>query len=93
MAPERRRKLFRTVTILTVVAVVGCAVWIMARRLGLAPDYDFGAGAYYYADIPGFENVVRDDAYHTDVPVWMHVVLFLAWGWLMYRLWCWLDKK
>ena len=62
MAPERRRKLFKAVTILTVVAVLGCAVWIMARRLGLSPDYDFGAGAYYYADIPGFENVVRDDA-------------------------------
>ena len=93
MAPERRKKLYRTVTILTVVAVLGCAVWIMAHRLGLAPEYDFGAGAYYYADIPGYENVVRDDAYHTDIPVWIHIVLFLAWGWLMYRLWVWIDNR
>ena len=93
MAQERRRKLYKTVTILTVVAVLGCAVWIMAHRLGLAPEYDFGAGAYYYADIPGYENVVRDDAYHTDIPVWIHVVLFLAWGWLMYRLWVWIDNR
>ena len=93
MRPERRKKLYRTVTILAVVAVLGCAVWIMARQLGLAPEYDFGAGAYYYADIPGYENVIRDDAYHTDIPVWIHIVLFLAWGWLMYRLWVWIDKR
>ena len=93
MGPERRRHLYKTVTALAVVAVLGCAVWIMARRLGLAPEYDFGAGAYYYADIPGYENVVRDDVYHTDVPVWIHIVLFLAWGWLMYRLWVWIDKR
>ena len=93
MRPERRKKLYKTVTILAVVAVLGCAVWIMARQLGLAPEYDFGAGAYYYADIPGFENVIRDDAYHTDIPVWIHIVLFLAWGWLMYRLWVWIDKR
>ena len=93
MASERRRKLSKAVTILAVVAVLGCAVWIMARQLGLAPEYDFGAGAYYYADIPGFEKVVRDDVYHTDVPVWVHVVLFLGWGWLMYRLWVWIDKR
>ena len=93
MRPERRKKLYKTVTILAVVAVLGCAVWIMARQLGLAPEYDFGAGAYYYADIPGYENVIRDDAYHTDIPVWIHIVLFLAWGWLMYRLWVWIDKR
>ena len=93
MAPERRKKLFKAVTALTVVAVLGCAVWIMAHRLGLAPEYDFGAGAYYYADIPGYENVIRDDAYHTDIPVWIHIVLFLAWGWLMYRLWVWIDNR
>jgi len=93
MAPERRRKLLRAVTVFTAVAVLGCAVYIMARRLGLAPEYDFGAGAYYYADIPGYEQVVREDAYHTDIPVWVHVVLFLGWGWLMYRLWVWIDGR
>ena len=93
MTQERRRKLYKAVTILMIVAVLGCAVWIMAHRLGLSPEYDFGAGAYYYADIPGYENVVRDDSYHSDVPVWIHIVLFLAWGWLMYRLWVWIDNR
>ena len=93
MNPKRRKRIFRAVTILTVVAVLGCAGYIMACRLGLSPDYDFGAGAYYYADIPGFESVVRDDPYKTEVPLWVHVVLFLGWGWLMYRLWVWIDSR
>ena len=90
---SRRDKIFKVVTILVVVAIVFCALWIMAGRQGLVPGYDFGAGAYYYADIPGFDKVVRDDVYHTKVPVWIHIVLFLAWGWLMYRLWVWIDKR
>ena len=93
MASERRKRIFRAVTILTVVAVLGCAVYIMICRLGLAAEYDFGAGAYYYADIPGFESVVRDDSYRTEVPLWVHIVLFLGWGWLMYRLWVWIDGR
>lgn len=93
MATRRRNTLFKVVTALAVVAIWGCAVYIMANRLGLSPDYDFGAGAYYYADIPGFDKVVRDDVYHTKVPVWVHIVLFLAWGWLMYRLWVWVDNR
>ena len=93
MAPERRKRIFRMVTVLMAVAVLGCAVYIMACRMGLSSGYDFGAGAYYYADIPGYENVIRDDVYHTDVPVWVHIALFLAWGWLMYRLWVWIDRR
>ena len=41
---------------------------MVLSRMGLASGYDFGAGAYYYADIPGFERIVRDDVYHTDIP-------------------------
>ena len=74
-------------------AILAAAVYIMVRRIGLNPELDFGAGAYYYADIPGFESVVRDDAYRTEVPLWVHIVLFLGWGWLMYRLWVWIDSR
>ncbi len=88
-----REKITKVVTILVVVAILVCALWIMANKLGLAPGYDFGAGAYYYADIPGYEEIFRDDVYKTNVPYWVHVVLFLCWGWLMYRLWIWIDKR
>lgn len=88
-----KEKIFKVVTILVVVTILICAGWIMGRHLGLVPEYDFGAGAYYYADIPGFENILKDEGYHTKVPYWVHVILFLCWGWLMYRLWVWIDKR
>lgn len=91
---ERRRKLiFKTVTIIMAVAVLVTAGYIMFNRLGLIDGYDFGVGAYYYVDIPGFDNIVDEDAYRTSVPLWVHLVLFVAWGWLMWRLWLWIDRK
>ena len=65
----------------------------MVRGLGLAPEYDFGAGAYYYADIPDYEKIVRDDAYVSGLPLWAAILLFLAWGALMYLLWIWIDRR
>ncbi len=86
-------KLFKAVTIVMVVTVLVIAIYIMVNRLGLVEGYDFGGGAYYYVDIPEFEKIVDQDAYKTSVPVWVHVVLFIAWGWLMWRLWLWIDGK
>ena len=90
---NKNHKIFKVITIIVVVITLFLAGWIMANQLGLVEGYDFGAGAYYYADIPGFESVVREDAYRTEVPLWVHVVLFLGWGWLMYRLWVWIDSR
>ena len=64
----------------------------MVNGLGLVPEYDFGAGAYYYADIPDYQNVVHDDSFTTSVPVWVHIVLFLVWGAIMWWLWKRIDK-
>ena len=88
-----KEKAFKVVTILVVVAILVCALWIMGNHLGLVQGYDFGAGAYYYADSPGIENIEKEGVYTTKVPYWVHVVLFLCWGWLMYRLWVWIDKR
>lgn len=89
----RKDKIIRTVTAVVAVAVLICSIVIVTLRLGLVEGYDFGAGAYYYADIPGFEKIMNDEAYRTSVPVWVHILLFLGWGWLMYRLWVWIDSK
>ena len=89
----KKNSIFKVVTILAVVAILVCAVYIMAHRLGLSDELDFGAGAYYYADIPDFDKIVNNDSYTTRVPTWVHIVLFLAWGWLMYRLWVWIDGR
>ena len=90
---DRRKKIMTAVTVGVFVAVVICAVYIAANCLGVVDGYDFGAGAYYYADIPGYENLINEDSYKASVPVWVHIVLFLAWGWLMYRIWNWIDRK
>lgn len=89
----RKDKIIRTVTAIVAAAVLICSIVIVTLRLGLVEGYDFGAGAYYYADIPGFEKIMNDEAYKTSVPVWLHIVLFLGWGWLMYRLWVWIDSR
>ena len=90
---KHKDKILPAVTAIMVVAVVICAIVIAARGLGVVEGYDFGAGAYYYADIPGFEKILNDDVYKTSVPLWLHIILFLAWGWLMWRLWVWIDRR
>ncbi len=87
------RKLMKIFGIVFVVAVIGLAVYIMANGLGLVDGLDFGAGAYYYADIPQFAKYVNGEHFKSAFPMWSHIVLFLICGVLMYKLWIWLDKK
>lgn len=86
------RKAGRAVTVAVAVVTVLLTLHIMAHGLGLVPELDFGAGAYYYTDIPGYEQYVRDDVYQARLPDGVYVALFLGWGWLMYRLWKRIDR-
>ena len=88
-----RNILYKAVTIIMVVTVLVLSVYILVNKLGLVEGYDFGGGAYYYVDIPEFEKIVNQDGYSAKTPLWVHVALFLSWGWLMWRLWLWIDKK
>ncbi|MCD7904523.1 MAG: hypothetical protein LUC97_04285 [Clostridiales bacterium] len=74
-------------------AVVLLALYIMKNGLGLAEGLDFGAGAYYYADIPNFESIVNTNVYTSPVPMWVLILLFLIWGFLMYKLWQFVAGK
>ncbi len=91
----RKHKLFKVITIVMVVITLVLALYIMAHRLGVVSSYDFGAGAYYYADIPAeqYGKIAPQGDYQTSVPRWMYYVLFVAWGWLMWRVWIWVDRK
>ena len=91
---DKNHTIFKVITIAVVVITLFLAVWIMANQLGLVEGYDFGAGAYYYADIPTeqYSEIVNEDAYQTSIPKWIYYVLFFAWGWLMWRLWCWIER-
>lgn len=73
--------------------VLGAAVYIMVNGLGLNPDLDFGAGAYYYADIPDYQQTLDWDSYTARLPFVVYLLLFLAWGFLMWRIWKRLDRK
>lgn len=90
----KRKVVYRIVTAVAAVTIVVTALWIMLGGRGLSPEYDFGAGAYYYADIPNFEEVLpKSEQNPTTIPIIVYILLFLAWGWLMWRLWVWVDGK
>ena len=85
-------KIFKVITIAVVVVTLIIALFIMANGLGLVDSLDFGAGAYYYADIPGFEKFVRNDAYDSKLPLWLAILLFFVWGAFVYWLWTKIDS-
>ena len=92
---NQNHKIFKVITIVMVVITLFLAGWIMANRLGLVEGYYFGAGAYYYADIPTeqYSEIVNEDAYQTSIPKWIYYILFFAWGYLMWRLWVWIETR
>ena len=92
MASKKKHKAFVVITVAVAVITIVVALYIMFHGLGLVEGLDFGAGSYYYADIPDFEKYVDPDAYRSHLPLWLAIVLFLAWGWLMFQLWKWVDK-
>ena len=74
------------------IAAIAEAVHIMKNGFGLLEQLDFGAGAYYYADIPGFASLVNGSHYQSSVSMPILIILFLIWGFLMYRLWTWMES-
>ena len=80
------------ITIAVVVVTLVVAAYIMLYGLGLQDSLDFGAGAYYYADIPEFEKYTESTHFQARWPFWVYAGLFLTWGALMYGLWKYIDK-
>ena len=74
------------------IAAIAEAVHIMINGFGLLDQLDFGAGAYYYEDIPGFASLVNGSHYQSPVSMPILIILFLIWGFLMYRLWTWMES-
>lgn len=75
------------------IILIGSVLYIMCNHLGLVDSLDFGAGAYYYADIPNFAKLVDGSHYTSETPMSVLIILFLIWGGLMYKLWTFLEKK
>ena len=90
---KKSRKILKWATVILAVVTLCLALYIMWNRLGLSPDYDFGAGAYFYADDPAIQDLSERAAYTTSVPKWIHYALFFVWGALMWFLWQWVDRR
>lgn len=86
------KRAVKVLTLTVIGATVLAALYIMARGLGIQDSLDFGAGAYYYADIPEYDKLTQGTHYAARLPFWVYVALFLIWGALMYKVWKWLDK-
>lgn len=93
MSGKKRISPLGVAAILVGAATLIAVIYVMVRHLGLNPDLDFGAGAYYYADIPEYEKNLNWDIYQARLPFWVYLLLFLGWGALMYLLWKWVDKR
>lgn len=89
----KKQSLSKVLGIFAIVSVLLLTVYCMVNGLGLVDGLDFGAGAYFYADIPEFQKYVNGDHFISQFPMWVHIALFLIWGTVMYKLWVWLDKK
>ena len=80
-------------TVTMAVIVLCLALYVMLWNKGLVPGYDFGAGAYFYADIPDYDRIENPRAYAAKLPSWVYYAFFFAWGALMWALWKWVDGR
>ena len=88
-----KKRVFQLVNGFVLAAAIIAALYIMGNELGLVDSLDFGAGAYYYADIPEFSKYTDGAWYSSPVPMWVLILLFLIWGAFMYKIWGWIERK
>lgn len=80
------------ITLVVMAVAVTAAAVVMVGRHGLIPGCDFGAGQYYYTDIPGWERIFGAKGVEDGRPLALYLALFFGWGALMYLLWRWIDR-
>ena len=78
---------------LFIFSMVVSVIIVMYKNMGLISKFDFGAGAYYYTDIPNFEKYINNSIFKTKFSIWFLITLFLIWGVFVYKLWCYIDRK
>lgn len=78
---------------LFILSIIVSVVIVMYKNMGLISKFDFGAGAYYYTDIPNFEKYINNSIFKTKFSMWFLITLFLIWGVFVYKLWCYIDRK
>jgi hypothetical protein len=92
----KRDKVVKVLTAFSVVCFVlaaCCLVYAMYTGAGQIEGLNFGPGQYFYTDIPNWQEYFLVDYYDCKTPMWVLIALFFAWGFLMFKVWGWLDSK
>ena len=89
----KKKTLFCIVNYIVLALALSTAAYIMVNGMGLIESMDFGAGAYYYADIPEFAKYTDGSWYTSPVHMWAVVAVYLIWSAFMYKMWGWMDRK
>lgn len=77
------------------VVMIATVIYIMYNGIGTIEGLNFGPGAYYYTDIPGWEKIflspdgIRFNSRHPII----FATIFVGWSIVCWKLWVWLDKK
>lgn len=53
----------------------------------------YGPGAYYYTDVPNWQEVFMNSPYLGFSNPFISMLFFVVWGYLMYRLLLWVTNK
>ncbi|MGN1182838.1 MAG: hypothetical protein ACI4SR_07535 [Faecalibacillus sp.] len=70
-----------------------CTIYIIINHIGQVEGVLCGPGQYYYTDIPNWKDYFLKNYYTSKTPTYILIILFFVWGFIMYKVWCWLDKK
>lgn len=89
-----RKIKWQTIVLISIFLVVCCiSTYIMLNGIGMIEGVQCGPGQYYYTDIPNWRDYFLREYYVSPVPTSVLIILFFAWGFFMYKVWAWVDKK
>lgn len=92
---ENRKKIWSKLIGLLFLASVLIVIYIIYSGLGKINGLDFGAGAFYYTDIPDWQERFfgsQSIKIGTRHPL-LFLFLFFLWGYLCFKALLWLDKR
>lgn len=95
MEREKVVKWLNRFSLIVFLIIVGIALYIMKNGIGLIDGLDFGPGSYYYTDIPNWKQIflVEDSISFTAIHPIYYAGFFLGWGFLMWKVWNYLEVK
>lgn len=83
------------ISVFVLMITIILSIYIMYNGLGLIKGLDFGAGSYYYTDIPNWDKIFFGEKsinLGTNHPILFFSAFFL-WGIICYRFLCWMEKN